>query len=63
MQIKNADMRIIKWPQQFITNFMQQVVSLLLVGNVGKIIFVSHTKHTQGKLMDLLHSQLITCTM
>ena len=46
VQIKNANMRIIKWLQQFITNFIQQVVSLLLVGNVGKIMFVSHTKHT-----------------
>ena len=32
MQIKNVDMRIINYHNNFITNFMQQIVSLLLVG-------------------------------
>ena len=32
MQIENVDMRIINYHNNFITNFMQQIVSLLLVG-------------------------------
>ena len=32
MQIENVDMRIINYHNNFIINFMQQIVSLLLVG-------------------------------
>ena len=50
--------------QKLRDNFINYIVKKSYLNNVlEKYMFVSHIKHMQRKLTDLLHLQLITCTM